>query len=112
MRHTARWLRILAVTVVVVALAVAGARSTRRTSSAGTSAATAAVSGHDDQSTADGQMIVRHQQMTEQMRISDSPGMLSMMTADPMWEQMRTTSFIEQQNEHQREINIMLGLGG
>jgi hypothetical protein len=79
---------------------------------AGTAPAISAPAAHDDASTAYGQMVALHQQMTEQMRVTGSPAMLQMMAADAMWAQMRTTAFIQQQDEHQREINKMLGLGG
>jgi hypothetical protein len=110
MRHPWRWLSVLAVAALVVGLAVAASSSTDRSPGAG-GALAVSTSAHDDPSTVVGQMVALHQQMTEQMRVSDSPGMLQMMDADPMWAQMRTTAFVQLQDEHQREINRMLGLG-
>lgn len=68
-------------------------------------------SGHDDPDSAAGQMMTLHQSMTELMRVDDQPVMLQMMNANPMWAAMRTPAFIAQQDEHQQEINRMLGLG-
>ena len=111
MKHPWRWLLVLAVAALVVGLVVAADSSTDNSPGVGSPPAVS-TSAHDDTNAADGQMMARHQQMTEQMRLNDSPGMLQMMDADPMWAQMRTTAFIQQQDEHQREINKMLGLGG
>jgi hypothetical protein len=111
MRHKWRWLALLAITaVVLVTVAVAGVHSTSQAPAAGTAAIMAP--GHNDISTAEGQMVAQHQQMTEQMRVDAAPGMLAMMNADPMWAQMRTGSFTRQLDKHQQQINRMLGLGG
>jgi hypothetical protein len=111
MKHKWRWLSFLVVTTLAVTLAVSAGRSTRSVTSSASPAVSAAIS-HDDPSTADGQMIALHEQMTEQMRVNGTPAMVAMMNADPMWAQMRTVPYLQAQEAHQREINKMLGLGG
>lgn len=58
------------------------------------------------------EMLDQHQAMMEQMRVGATPGMLAMMDADPMWKQMRTGEFAELMEQHQEQIDRMLGLGG
>ena len=113
MRHTWRWIALAAVLVFAVGLGVAAARSSGDDTTGATPAVTKTVSGsHADPGSADGQMIAAHQQMTEQMRLNTTPAMVEMMNTDPMWQMMRDPGDIAQQDEHQREINVMLGLGG
>jgi len=57
-------------------------------------------------------MLDRHQAMMEQMRVNATPEMLAMMDSDPMWRAMRTGEFAELMEEHQRQIDRMLGDGG
>ena len=112
MRHTWRWVAI-AVVVVAVGLGVNAARSSGTNAAGNAPAVSTMVSGsHDDPGSADGQMIAAHQQMTEQMRVNATPAMVAMMNTDPMWQMMRDPVDIAKQNEHQREIKMMLGLGG
>ncbi len=56
-------------------------------------------------------MIAQHQAMLEQMRVSATPQMAQLMDADPMWQLMRTGEFTRVLEEHQREIDRMLGRG-
>ena len=58
------------------------------------------------------QMLDRHQAMMEQMRVGATPEMLAMMDADPMWQEMRTGAFAELMEQHQEELDRMLGRGG
>ena len=58
------------------------------------------------------QMLDRHQTMMEQMRVSATPEMLAMMDADPMWQQMRTGEFADLMEQHQEQIDRMIGRGG
>lgn len=57
------------------------------------------------------QMLDQHQAMMERMRVGVTPEMLAMMDADPMWQAMRTGEFADLMEEHQDEINRMLGRG-
>lgn len=55
-------------------------------------------------------MLERHQAMMEQMRAGVTPEMLRLMDADPMWKAMRTDEFATLMEEHQDQIDRMLGL--
>ncbi len=58
------------------------------------------------------EMLDRHQAMMEQMRVGATPEMLAMMDADVMWQQMRTGEFAELMEQHQEQIDRMLGQDG
>ncbi len=55
------------------------------------------------------QMLDRHQVMMVRMRVDATPAMLALMDADPMWQQMRTGEFAKLMEEHQAQIDRMLG---
>ena len=55
------------------------------------------------------QMLDRHEAMMEQMRVGATPEMLSMMDADPMWQEMRTGDFAKLMEQHQAQLDRMLG---
>jgi len=57
------------------------------------------------------QMLDRHQAMMEAMRVNVTPEMQSAMDADQMWQLMRTGEFAALMEEHQDQINRMLGQG-
>ena len=110
MKHTWRWLSLIAAVALVAVLGAVADHSTDTACGVRTPAVSA--SAHNDTATVDGRMMALHQQMTERMRVDDTPAMLQMMNADPMWTQMRTAPLIQEQEEHQRQIDKMLGLGG
>jgi hypothetical protein len=57
-------------------------------------------------------MIDQHQAMMDQMRVSATPQMLQMMNDDPMWQMMRSGEFIKLLEEHEGDIDQMLGRTG
>jgi hypothetical protein len=57
-------------------------------------------------------MVQQHQAMMDQMRASLSPAMADLMNRDPMWQMMRSGAFIALLEEHEQDIDRMLGRGG
>lgn len=53
----------------------------------------------------------RHRQMLEQMQTNASPQMLDLMNNDPMWQMMRSGEWARLDEEHQEDIDRMLGRG-
>lgn len=51
----------------------------------------------------------RHRQMLMRMQNDVSPAMLQEMKADPMWQMLRSDDWIRMDEEHQADINRMLG---
>lgn len=54
-------------------------------------------------------MLQQHQDMLDRMRADASPQMLEMMENDPMTQMMRTGTMMRMQEEHQAEMDRMLG---
>ena len=57
-------------------------------------------------------MIDQHQAMMDQMRVSATPQMQQLMNDDPMWQMMRSGEFIKLLEEHEGDIDQMLGRTG
>lgn len=51
----------------------------------------------------------QHRQMLEGMQEDASPAMLELMNDDPMWQMMRTSEWARMDEQHQRDIDRMLG---
>lgn len=56
-------------------------------------------------------MIKQHDAMMGQMRASVSATMNELMNSDPMWQMMRSSALIADLEQHEQEIDRMLGLG-
>lgn len=102
------WLRVIVLPVVLLMVGLGiGAAIFGDSDSAGSRATTeldhAIVSGEIQQ------MLDRHQAMMEQMRVGATPEMLARMDTDPMWQQMRTGEFARLMEQHQQQIDRMLG---
>lgn len=57
-------------------------------------------------------ILERHRQMLEQMQANVSPAMLQLMQNDPMWQMMRSTDWARLDEEHQADLDRMMGKGG
>lgn len=57
-------------------------------------------------------MLEEHRVMLEQMQADVSPAMRERMSRDPMWQMLRTGEWARLDEEHQREIDRMLGIVG
>ena len=57
-------------------------------------------------------MAELHQGMMDQMRVNASPQMVQLMNDDPMWQMMRSGQYVRLLEEHEQNIDRMLGLGG
>ncbi|MFP5318191.1 MAG: hypothetical protein ACLGI2_07840 [Acidimicrobiia bacterium] len=53
----------------------------------------------------------RHRQMLQQMQDNATPAMLQLMNNDPMWEMMRSADWTQMQEQHQADVDRMLGKG-
>lgn len=51
----------------------------------------------------------QHRQMIERMQEDASPAMLELMNNDPMWQMMRTPEWAQMDEQHQADIDRMLG---
>lgn len=56
-------------------------------------------------------MAERHRRMLERMQQDASPAMKALMDKDPMWQMMRTGEWARLDEEHQEDIDRMLGRG-
>lgn len=56
-------------------------------------------------------MAERHRQMLERMQQNASPAMQTLMNDDPMWQMMRSGEWARLDEEHQEDIDRMLGRG-
>lgn len=56
-------------------------------------------------------MLERHRLMLQQMEKNASPAMLQLMNSDPMWQMMRSETWARLDEQHQADINRMLGRG-
>jgi Spy/CpxP family protein refolding chaperone len=52
-----------------------------------------------------------HRQMLERMQDDASPAMLELMNNDPMWQMMRSDDWPQMDEQHQADIDRMLGRG-
>ena len=57
-------------------------------------------------------MTQQHHDMMDQMRASVSATMNELMNRDPMWQMMRSPALIADLEQHEQDIDRMLGLGG
>ena len=57
-------------------------------------------------------MIQQHHAMMDQMRSSVSATMNELMNSDPMWQMMRSSALIGDLEQHEQDIDRMLGRGG
>ena len=57
-------------------------------------------------------MVERHQAMMDEMRATATPQMLELMNDDPMWQMMRSGEYIRLLEEHEENIDRMLGRSG
>lgn len=55
------------------------------------------------------QVWEQHRQMIERMQEDASPAMLELMNNDPMWQMMRTPEWARMDEQHQADIDRMLG---
>jgi len=51
----------------------------------------------------------QHRQMIERMQEDASPAMLEIMNNDPMWQMMRTPEWARMDEQHQEDLDRMLG---
>jgi hypothetical protein len=51
----------------------------------------------------------QHRQMLERMQEDASPAMLEIMNDDPMWQMMRTPEWARMDEQHQEDLDRMLG---
>jgi len=51
----------------------------------------------------------QHRQMLERMQEDASPAMLEIMDNDPMWQMMRTPEWARMDEQHQEDLDRMLG---
>ena len=51
----------------------------------------------------------QHRQMLERMQEDASPAMLQIMNNDPMWQMMRTPEWARMDEQHQEDLDRMLG---
>lgn len=56
-------------------------------------------------------LLERHRRMLQQMQDNASPAMLELMNNDPMWQMMRSPEWARLDEEHQADIDRMLGRG-
>ena len=56
-------------------------------------------------------MLEQHRQMLEAMQDDVSPAMLERMNNDPMWQMLRTDEWARLDEEHQADLDRMLGQG-
>jgi hypothetical protein len=54
-------------------------------------------------------MLERHRVMLDRMQEDASPAMLRLMNEDPMWQMMRSPEWARMDEEHQRDVERMLG---
>ena len=54
-------------------------------------------------------MLEQHRQMIARMQENASPAMLELMRNDPMWQMMRTPEWAQMDEQHQADIDRMLG---
>jgi hypothetical protein len=57
-------------------------------------------------------MLGPHQTMMDQMRVSVSEAMNDLMNRDPMWQMMRSGTFLAALEQHEQDIDRMLARGG
>lgn len=57
-------------------------------------------------------MIQQHHAMMDWMRSSVSATMTDLMNNDPMWQMMRSSAFIADLEQHEQDIDRMLGRAG
>lgn len=57
------------------------------------------------------EMLEAHREMMKQMQENASPQMLELMSNDPMWQMMRSEDWARLDEDHQADINRMLGRG-
>lgn len=50
-----------------------------------------------------------HRQMLQRMEVDASPAMLRLMEDDPMWQMMRSPEWAQMDQQHEEDINRMLG---
>lgn len=55
------------------------------------------------------QIWEQHRKMLERMQEDASPAMLEMMNTDPMWQMMRTPEWARMDEQHQQDLDRMLG---
>ena len=55
------------------------------------------------------QVWEQHRQMIERMQEDASPAMLEIMNNDPMWQMMRTPEWAQMDQQHQEDIDRMIG---
>ena len=56
-------------------------------------------------------VLEQRRQMLQQMQDNASPAMLQLMNNDPMWQMMRSEDWARMDEEHQADIDRMLGKG-
>ena len=56
-------------------------------------------------------VLDQHRQMLQQMQDNASPAMLQLMNKDPMWQMMRSQDWARMDEQHQADIDRMLGKG-
>ena len=54
-------------------------------------------------------MLEQHRKMLEQMASDASPAMLELMNKDPMWQMMRSAEWAQMDEQHEADIDRMLG---
>lgn len=56
-----------------------------------------------------GAVLEQHRQMIEQMQQDASPAMLELMNKDPMWKMMRSPGWAQMDEQHQKDLDRLLG---
>ena len=109
MRHHRLGLRAGVAAAAVASILLVGCASDGADNGAGVAA-----TGRMTQMEASGEMhdmAERHRQMLERMQQDASPAMLELMNNDPMWQMMRSGEWARLDEEHQEDIDRMLGRG-
>ena len=57
------------------------------------------------------EILEKHRIMLQQMQDNASPAMLELMNSDPMWQMMRSGEWARMDEQHQADIDRMLGKG-
>ena len=57
-------------------------------------------------------MIQLHDSMMDQMRASLDASMNELMNRDPMWQMMRSSTYLDALESHEQDIDRMLARGG
>lgn len=56
-----------------------------------------------------GRVLEQHRQMIEKMQQDASPAMLQLMNNDPMWQMMRSPEWAKMDEQHQQDLDRLLG---